>query len=320
MYGDRIGSSDNNPNYIGNATPTETDTASTETDDSNTQNSEVYDSWKKYLEGQGTWAESALETLWNSAKDAVSTDQSQNEAAKSLTDLLSSTGSSMSFYDTLKQYTDEGYTSEAAKSKTIDSFKNVIDTSDMSDEDKLKAHSYLETVSQSDKTSEDPTSFDFFMEQFANTKEGQDIMKSMFDGSAQYTKNQYNKLAAEVDTQNNLLDSLIEQSNTGTGLFSPASFTINGRQVDFVPKSQKAIASMLEELGQKKVENASTLFGSGYAIDKLLEDARQANVADENQDNKTEAEEPGVLDYVKGIASLADPTGGIISSIIGSIF
>lgn len=275
------------------------------------------------LDYTGSWAADALRYIWDSSKNAITSfDSTNNEAVKSLDDLLNGTDIGTNYSDYVKSYLDQGFTTTEAEDKAASSLRNAIESSSLDMEQKDKAYSYLDTVI-TPSPENDPTSFDFFLKQFSETKEGQDILTNMYNGQTQYSQDQYNKLADEVTTQNGLLDSLLEQANTGTGVFSPITFSFGDINTTFVPRANRALATQMSELGQNKVNNLLGAFSSGLAVDKLNQDAYQFAESDKNVDQNREDNQPGVLDYVKGIATIANPVSGIISGIgdfLGGLF
>ena len=250
------------------------------------------------------WMDKALDVLANTAKRAATFGLTQNKAAQALEGLLNIAGYEVDFKDTVQGFLDKGFETSEATSKAAESLSDMIGKSDMSESDKDEAYKNLQDAI-TPEASKDPNSFEFFMEQFKNTDEGKAILQDMYNGQNEYTStNLFNEQKDVVTQQTGLLDSLIDQSQTGTGLFSPISFKIAGQEVSFVPKALRAQAAQEADLGQQKVANAMGLFGSGLTLDKLAQDASQFERSDQNVDQQREANEPGWLDYLKGIGSL----------------
>lgn len=248
-----------------------------------------------------SWAVDALNTVWNAANTATA-EAARNSAASSLEGLLG-TGED-SFKKTFQYFVDQGFNDEEATTQATDFIKSAIDQSDLDANKKAEAYTYLEDAFKPDPAA-DPTSFEFFMEQFSNTDEGKAILQDMYHGQKEYVSSSLlDELKDQVLEQTSLLDNLLEQSQTNTGLFSPISMTIGGREVSFVPRSARERATFEAGLGQQNVANYATLFGSGYTLDQIIQDASQFERSDQNADQNREANEPGILDYVTGIFSL----------------
>ena len=248
------------------------------------------------------WAEKALSTVWDAATNASTASQTQNKSAKALEDLLGDTDPSSGFNSTLQEYISKGFSTDEATAKATEAFRSKIDASSMDDTQKETAYKYLEEAAKPLDPTQDPGSFEFFMDQFKNTDEGKAILQDMYHGQNEYVSSSlFDQQRDEVTQQSGLLDSLIDQSQTGTGLFSPVSFKIAGQEVSFVPKALRAQAAQEAGLGQQKVDNAIGLFGSGYALDKIIQDATQFKASDQNVDQARDAQEPGVLDYLKAV-------------------
>lgn len=250
-----------------------------------------------------SWGEKALKYVWDAASTATTAVRdAKDKAGAALDEILQATGIP-TFEESVRKYIDNGFTTEEATTKTTADLKNAIDSSGMTDDQKSEALSYLDKYT-SPTAENDPNSFEFFMDQFSNTKEGNDILTNMYNGHTQYSQDQYSKLAEEVTTQNGLLDSLLEQANTGTGVFSPITFSFGDINTTFVPRANRELATQMSELGQSKINNLLGAFSSGLAVDKLNQDAYQFEESDKNADQTREDNQPGILDYVKGVFSI----------------
>lgn len=248
-----------------------------------------------------SWAVDALNTVWDAANTATA-EAARNSAASSLEGLLG-TGED-SFKKTFQYFVDQGFNNEEATTQATDFIKSAIDQSDLDTNKKAEAYTYLKDAFKPDPIA-DPTSFEFFMEQFSKTDEGKAILQDMYHGQNEYVSSSLlDELKDKVLEQTSLLDNLLEQSQTNTGLFSPVSMTIGGKEVSFVPRMARERAAFEAGLGQQNLANYATLFGSGHELDKLIQDAAQFEEQDNNADEDREANEPGILDYVTGIFSL----------------
>lgn len=153
------------------------------------------------------------------------------------------------------------------------------------------------------------STWDTFVDEFVSTDEGSAIISSMIAGQDDYKTQKLQDFDDATVKQTGLLDSLIDQSQTGTGLFSPVKFTLAGDEVAFVPKAQREQASQEALFGQERVGNFGNLYTAALA-DKTL----SANMAD--ADANREASEPGLLDWIKGIGTAAE-TGKSIYDMFG---
>lgn len=201
-----------------------------------------------------------------------------------------------------------------------------------------------ETTSTTENAAQ-PGSWEHFVNQFFGTSEGQKSALEMYQGQADYMKQQVDQWKAtrgaelkgleDANTKSTgLLDDLIDQSKSGTGLFSPVSFTLAGQQIEFVPRALREQAAQEALMVQQQYTNANTLYtnqadaaddtltnmaavsphtaslgyldslgtmsstgaGIDYA-DRALEQA--GNIAGD----QLEANEPGFLDTLKGIGT-----------------
>ena len=191
-----------------------------------------------------------------------------------------------------------------------------------------------------------PGSWDDYVDQFFGSDEGMASARDMLIGQADFIKQQYNDWQGKSDKaladytsatqeRTGLLDSLIEQSETSTGLFSPVEFTLAGKQVAFVPKAQRAQADQQAQFSSDKLGASSSLYGAQTAaadtslanstaaapntgqlayLDQLRQLATTGESIDVARDTLTsnnenaaaslEAGEPGILDYIQGISTL----------------
>ena len=294
--------SDNNPNAFAVTPETVTPAVPAPVEPTNT-NATPYST--------DTWAEKALSTVWDAARKADSADLTKNSAAKSLEDLFSSSGQTLNFTDTLQEFIDQGFNTEEATAKAAETLKTKIDDSTFDEGKKAEAYKYLEEAVKP-SADQDPSSFEFFMSQFKETDEGKAILQEMYHGQNEYVaSNQFDQLKDDTLKQSNLLDNLLEQSQTNTGLFSPISMTIGGKEVSFVPRMARERAAFEANLGQEKVANSASLFASGLGLDKIIQDAAQFKASDQNVDQNREAQEPGTLDYIKAVPVVGGLIGGI---------
>ena len=168
-----------------------------------------------------------------------------------------------------------------------------------------------------------------YTEQYFGTPEGTQSMQEMLQGQADFMKQQTEEWQTGVgeatEKQTGLLDDLIDQSQTGTGMFSPVKFKLAGRDVDFVPRAKREQATQLAGFGQQGLANQTgyldnvlknapvrspeagglayldslkdmTKMGEGFSL------AREGMASGEKM--QREAGEPGVLDYIKAVGSL----------------
>ena len=148
--------------------------------------------------------------------------------------------------------------------------------------------------------------------------------KFIQDQAGKYT----DKLSGAESEQNKLLSDLINDAQNKSGYFSPVNFTIQGQNVSFVPKSNRATASMISDFGQSRLDNTSNIAKNILGGDLLknptlseqnylgkLENAAKL-AADEAYRQKDlsknisikqqqiDNSQPGLLDYAKGGLSL----------------
>jgi len=212
-----------------------------------------------------------------------------------------------------------------------------------------KPAEYIYNMATSDtevaKNTAQPGSWEYYVNQFFGTEEGQKSALEMYQGQADYMKQQVDQWKVNRGTELNdlesantkssgLLDDLIDQSKTGTGLFSPVSFTLAGQQIDFVPRAARAQAEQEANMAQQQYLNANTLYGAqadaaddtltnsaavapgtaglGYldALGTMTKTGETVDYADRALDqtgsiasDKLKANEPGWLDTLKGIGS-----------------
>jgi hypothetical protein len=262
-------------------------------------------------EGEKSFAEKALGALWGATKNAVAYGLTQNAAVQGLESALNTIGIDIDFKDEVKGLLDKGLTRDEAVSQVSSNVTSSLEDADIGDDARSEIMSTLAKATdfaEADDPMSHPDSFEFFANQFANTEEGKAIITDMYNGSAQLSKQQFETLKETTEKQNGLLDSLIDQSQTGTGLFSPISFTIQGQEVSFVPRSKRAQAAQEATLGQDIVGNQTGLLTAALGLDALKQKWDIAQMQDENTDTAQEfhqeASEPGVLDWIQAIGSL----------------
>jgi soluble cytochrome b562 len=162
-------------------------------------------------------------------------------------------------------------------------------------------------------------SWDYYVHEFFNSEDGARSAREILQGQADYMKGQadewktsqdeslkswtYNTAAAK-NKQNGILDDLIDQSKTSTGLFSPVSFRLNGQDVSFAPRANREQAAQQAGFGQTQFDNTT-----GY-FDKLL--ANQNKLADDKLQNAgMSSPEAGPLAYLMSLKNMGEQSASI---------
>ena len=249
-------------------------------------------------------ADKALDAVLEAAKRGLTYGITQNKAAQALEGILNIAGLEVDFKDTVKGFLDDGYTPSEAASKASEAVQDALDKSSLDNGQKDEASEYLNILKTPEPAPEDdPSSFEFFINQFKETTEGKAILQDMYNGQATFATQQFDELKKAAAGSNSLLDDLIDQSKTGTGLFTPVSFMLEGQEISFVPKMNMARANNLIAMEQKKMDNALSQFGGGLALDKFKQDDYQFEQSGERTDRSLDQREPGWLDYIKAFGS-----------------
>jgi hypothetical protein len=142
---------------------------------------------------------------------------------------------------------------------------------------------------------------------------------------------------AARDKQTGLLDNLISNLQAGNN-YSPVKFNVGGNDVSFIPRANRDTATLISNLGQNNVSNATSTASTNAPIEqqkvtntalsstagnailsylgalKNLASDETKKIATEKgidiNQQQVEQNEPGILDYLKGIGSASNSIFG----------
>ncbi|RJR14270.1 hypothetical protein C4588_00340 [Candidatus Parcubacteria bacterium] len=148
----------------------------------------------------------------------------------------------------------------------------------------------------------------------------EDYVNSNYDKALAEYRNQATKINAATDKQTGVLDTLISGLQSGNNM-NPISAKIGDQTISWIPRANRDTATQISDLLGKRTtgEYTSALGGNANLnyLERLkdLAEMEQKKIAvdkgvDINQ-QQLEQNEPGLLDYAKGIGSLFSGVSGL---------